>query len=313
MIVKKWRRCMKAIVCTKYGSPDVLQLAEVHKPTPKNKEVLVKVYATTVSAGDIRVRSFNSPFLFWLPMRIVLGFTKPRKSILGVELCGQVEEIGKDVTRFKKGDQVFALTGMTFGGYAEYVSLPEDAMMVLKPMNATHDEAAAIPFGGTSALYFLRKGNIRSGQKVLIYGASGSVGSAAVQFAKHFGAEVTGVCSTANVELVRSLGADRVIDYTTEDFADRNERYDIVFDAVGKISKAKGKKALAPNGKYVTVDGQGIAKVSLENMLYLKELVETEKLKAVIDRRYPLDQVPEAHRYVEKGRKKGNVVITIGT
>ncbi|RAP77298.1 NAD(P)-dependent alcohol dehydrogenase [Paenibacillus montanisoli] len=302
---------MKAIVCTSYGLPDVLQLAEVSKPSPKNNEVLIKIHATTVSAGDIRVRTFNSPLLFWLPMKIVLGFRKPRQPILGVELCGVIEEIGKDVKRFKKGDQVFALTGMKFGGYAEYTCLSENSVLVLKPKNMTYEEAVAIPFGGTSALYFLRKGSIQQGQKVLIYGASGSVGSSAVQLAKHFGAAVTGVCSTQNMELVNSLGADRLIDYTKDDFADGSEQYDIIFDAVGKISKAKCKGALTPNGKFVTVDGQGIAKVRSEDLLFLRELVEMGAIKSVIDRHYPLEQVPEAHRYVEKGRKKGNVVINI--
>lgn len=302
---------MKAIVCTGYGVPEVLQLAEINKPVPKDHEVLVKIHATTVSAGDIRVRAFNSPPLFWLPMRMVLGFRKPRNPILGVELSGEVEEAGKSVTRYKKGDPVFALTGMKFGAYAQYVCISENGLLARKPDNASHEEAAAIPFGGTSALYFLRKGNISRGQSVLIYGASGSVGSAAVQLAKHFGAEVTGVSGTANRELVQSLGADHIIDYTAEDFTESGKRYDLVFDAVGKSSKAKCRQVLNPGGKFVTVDGQGMAKVRSEDMRLLKELVETEKLKPVIDRRYPLEQIPDAHRYAERGHKKGNVVIQV--
>ncbi|EML9735621.1 TPA: NAD(P)-dependent alcohol dehydrogenase [Bacillus cereus] len=301
---------MKAIICTKYGPPNVLQLQNVEKPKPKKNEVLVKIHATSVSTGDCRIRGFNSPLLFWIPMRIILGFRKPRKPILGVELSGEIEDIGIDVTQFKKGDQVFALTELNLGGYAEYTCVHESGLIALKPTNVTYEEAAVIPFGGTSALHFLRKGQIKKGQRVLIYGASGSVGTAAIQLAKYFGATVTAICSSSNFDLVTTLGADNVIDYMKEDFTKRGEHYDIIFDAVGKYKKSLCTDALMPNGKYVSVNGM-MAKVSKEDMNLLKQLAETEKLKPVIDRTYRLEEIAEAHIYVEKGHKKGNVSITL--
>ncbi len=306
---------MKAMIYTQYGPPEVLRLAELPKPMPRANEVLVKIFATTVTIGDTIMRSLNIPIPGWQKVmaRLYLGWNKPKRPILGMELAGEVEAIGQKVTRFKPGDAVFASTfAVNFGGYAEYKCLPENGVLALKPNNLTFEETAAAPGAGMTALACLKKGKIQPGQKVLVYGASGAVGTNAVQLAsRHFGADVTGVCSTSNLELVKSLGAGQVIDYTRQDLTQNGAIYDVVFDAVGKLSPAQGKKALEPGGVYLNVHTDSDGGNKRENLLLLKEIIEAGHLKPAIDRVYPFEQIVEAHRYVEQGHKKGNVVIQV--
>ena len=322
---------MKAIVCTKYGAPDVLQLREVEKPTPKADEVLIKIYATTVSMGDCEMRAFKMHPEIWILIRLFLGIRKPRKKIFGQDLAGEVEAVGKEVTQFKKGDQLFACTNFRLGGYAEYQSLPSIYPMAIKPANMSYEEAATVPVWGPHALHFLRKANIQSGEKVLINGAGGCMGTFAVQLAKHFGAEVTAVDSTEKLEMLREIGADHVIDFASEDFTQNGVAYDVIFDVVGKSPYARSIQSLAAKGRYIlanhgpsqmlrglwtsmTSDKKVISEFAspkTEELVFLKELIETGTLKTVIDRAYPLEQIPDAHRYVDSGQKQGHVAITV--
>jgi len=317
---------MKAIIYTHYGAPEVLHLNEVEKPTPKDNEILLKLKATAVNSGDVRLRKAD-PFA----VRFIFGLLKPKINILGTVFSGEVESIGENVKGFNIGDQVFGHTDMSFGAYAEYKCLPENGSIALKPANVSHKEAAVIPFGGVTALHFIKKAMIKPGQKVLVVGASGAVGSAAVQLAKSLGAIVTGVCSTANIALVKSIGADKVIDYTKEDFTQTGEMYDVIFDTVKTISVSQSLKSLNKNGKmilsaagmsemlhglWISVTSSnkvitGVINHKAEDILFLRELIETGKFKPVIDRTYSLAQMAEAHAYVEKGHKKGNVAIEI--
>jgi len=323
---------MKAIVWTKYGAPDVLQLKEVEKPTPKDKEILVKIRATTATAGDCEMRNLKFPLWVRLPMRIYVGFRKPtRVTILGGYLAGEIEAVGKDVHRFAVGDQVFGATGLSFGTYAEYACLPEKGAVTTKPVNMTYEEAAAVPLGGLEALHFLRKANIQPGQNVMINGAGGSIGTFGTQLAKYFGAGVTAVDSTDKLDMLRAIGADHVIDYTQENFANSGKTYDVILDVVLKSSFSQIIKSLNKNGVYLLTNptvfkmirGSWVSRNSSkkvifemtnprnEDLIFLKELIEAGKIKSVIDRRYPLEQIAEAHRYIEAGHKKGNVAVTV--
>ncbi|HKL17517.1 MAG TPA: NAD(P)-dependent alcohol dehydrogenase [Halalkalibaculum sp.] len=322
---------MKAFIVTTYGSPEVLQLRDVEKPTPKDHEVLIRVIATTVSSGDWRIRSLDVPTGFKTISRLIFGFSKPRQPILGTEFSGEIESIGSSVTGFRVGDPVFGYSDSKMGAHAEYLCMPEDGAIAIKPANLSFEEAAALSFGGATALNFFRRGNLQSGEKVLVNGASGAVGTAAVQIARHFGAVVTGVCSTRNIELVRSLGASHVIDYTAEDFTKNSETYDIIMDTAGTAPFSHCKESLTKGGRLLKVLGSmpdmlqapmvsmisdkkviaGPASGSREDLQFLAELAEKGEYKPVIDRRYPFEQMVEAHRYVDTGRKRGNVVVTV--
>lgn len=309
---------MKAIICTKYGPPEVLQLREVEKPTPSDDEVLIKIYATAVTASDIFIRGSQIPIRFWIPMRLMIGLIKPRKPIIGLVLAGEIESAGKNIKRFKTGDQVYGLTGFGFGAYAEYKCMKETdstyGCLALKPNNISFEEATVAAYGGLLAFQFMEKGKIQSGQQVLIYGASGTTGTTAIQLAKFWGAKVTGVCSTTNLELVKSLGADKVIDYTMEDSLNPGEKFDFILDAVGKAKTSKlkkaCKKALAPGGKYVSID-DGNLLLDSNRLELIKELVEAGYIKPFIDKCFRFEEIAEAHHYVGKGHKKGGVVIKI--
>ncbi len=323
---------MKAVLWTKYGPPELLKIGETRKPVPKDDELLIRIHAATVTPGDCEIRRFEMHVLFWLPLRIYFGLTKPKRPILGMELAGEVEEVGKNVTGFKKGDQIVSDTGLQFGAYAEYVCLNTKYAMALKPVNISYEEAASMPTAGLNALHYIRMANLQPGQKILIKGASGCFGTYAVQLAKLHGAEVTGVDSTEKLDILQELGADHTIDYTREDFTKNGDAYDVIFDVVGDSSIVRAMKSLNSNGRYIlatpwvirVVQGLwssmisrkkfifSLAKYHAEDLVYLKELIESGKLRPVIDKRYPMEQMIEAHKYVQRGSKVGNVAITIG-
>ncbi len=304
---------MKAVVCSKYGPPDVLKLTEIKKPLPKDDEVLIRIKATAVNSGDVRVRGLAVSGIMRFVMRLVLGFSKPRKPILGTVLSGVVEEIGNKVKLYKPGDEVYAMTGFKFGTYSEYISLTENGTIALKPVKASFEESAAIIFGGSTAIHFLNKAKIGSkpNKEVLIYGATGSVGTSAIQISKYYNANVSAVCSEGGIQLARSLGADNVVDYTKDDFTKTEKKYDIIFDAVGKIKKKECLKCLFKEGIFITVGGLEVASETKDQLLFLKDLYDNNHLKAVIDKTYNIDDIVEAHRYVDTGRKKGNVVVKV--
>jgi len=305
---------LRAVVCTRYGPPEVLRLEELETPTPQKNELRIRIFATAVTSSDCYVRGLSLTFAYRIMARIALGWTAPRRRVLGMVLSGQVDAVGPDVRSFKAGDQVFGFNRHLFGTYADYVCWPEDGLLATRPANLTDEEAASIPYGGLLALHFLRRANVQAGQRVLVYGASGAVGTSAVQLAKHFGAEVTGVCSTANLALVRSLGATTVVDYTREDFTARGQRYDLIFDVVGKKKSAAGlrqcDRALTSGGRRVSVD-DGTPKLLAEDLMLLGELAGKGEIRPVIDRCYPLEELAEAHRYVDEGHKRGNVVVAV--
>jgi NADPH:quinone reductase-like Zn-dependent oxidoreductase len=307
---------MRAAVCTRYGPADVLQVRDVPMPAPGENQVRIRVAATVVTSSDCYVRGLNLPRGYRVLARLALGLTGPRQPILGMVLAGQVESVGPEVTAFAAGDQVFGLDRHVFGTYAQYVCWRQDTLLAAMPAGLTYEEAAAVPYGGLLALHFLRRAGVRGGQRVLIYGASGAVGTSAVQLARHFGADVTGVCSSANLELVRSLGAAAVIDYTAEDFTRKGRRYDVILDAVGRRKSSaalrQASRVLAPGGKCVSVD-DGTPRLHVRDLRLLKDLAETQAVRPVIDRCYRLEQIAEAHRYVDGGHKRGNVVVTVST
>jgi len=304
---------MKAVICTKYGSPEVLQIQEVEKPIPKNNQILIKIVATAVNSGDVRVRSLDVNGFLKVIMRLVLGISKPRKPILGTVFSGVVETVGDIVSKFKVGDKVFGMTGFNFGTYAEYIAINQDSNVLEMPHNATFDDAVSLIFGGQTAIYFLEKAKIveMSNPKILIIGATGSVGTGAIQIARHHNADITVVCSSEGFELVKSLGVYNVILYDKVDFTKQTNKFDIIFDAVGKTNKQECKHLLSEKGEYKSVNGSGYASETLQQLQLLKKLFEKGKFKAVIDKAFPMDKIVEAHRYVDTGRKKGNVVLRI--